>query len=209
MTLHIEDQHFTAPAALATLEGVAAILTEHGFDVELLDDMTDARARVRELIPVGASVFTSASETLRLSGIEADINDGDRYDPIKPRIVAMDRQTEMDGIRRLMSTPDFVVGSVHAVTQDGSLLIASASGSQLPGMAGGAAHAIWVVGAQKVVRDLSAGLRRVEEHCLPLETARAQRAYGHPSAITRLLILKREPYVGRSTVLLLREAVGF
>jgi hypothetical protein len=102
------------------------------------------------------------------------------------------------------------VGSVAALTETGSLVVASGSGSQLPGYAGGAARAIWIVGAQKVVPDLSTALRRVEDHCLPpLENARAQVAYGQPSAINRLLILNAEPHPGRGTVLLLREAIGF
>ncbi|MGE5292341.1 MAG: LUD domain-containing protein, partial [Micromonosporaceae bacterium] len=99
--------------------------------------------------------------------------------------------------------------SVAALTETGSLVVASASGGQLPGYAGGAARAIWIVGAQKVVPDLSTALRRVEDHCLPLENARAQVAYGQPSAINRLLILNAEPHPGRGTVLLLREAIGF
>ena len=88
-------------------------------------------------------------------------------------------------------------------------MIASASGSQLPGYAGGALRAIWIVGAQKVVPDLATALRRVEDHCLPLESARAQAVYGQPSAVNRLLILNAEPQPGRGTVLLLREAIGF
>jgi hypothetical protein len=83
------------------------------------------------------------------------------------------------------------------------------SGSQLPGYAGGAASAIWIVGAQKVVPDLSTALRRVEDHCLPLESARALAAYGWPSAVNRVLILNAEFQPGRGTVLLLREAIGF
>lgn len=209
MTVHVDDSQFTTPATSDALDRAATALTGNGFGVEILDDTAAARARVAELIPEGASVLTSASETLRLSGIDADINDGDRYDAVRPRLLAMDRATEMDDIRRLMTTPDVIVGSVHAVTEGGSLVIASGSGSQLPGFAGGAARAIWVVGAQKVVPDLSAGLRRVEEHCLPLETERAMRVYGTPSAISRLLILNREPYPGRSSVLFLREAIGF
>ena len=118
-------------------------------------------------------MFTGASETLRLSGIDEDINASGRYDAIKPRVLAMDRATSAE-IRRLLASPDVIVGSVAAVTETGSLVVASASGSQLPGYAGGAARAIWIVGAQKVVPDLSTALRRVEEHCLPLESARAQ-----------------------------------
>jgi hypothetical protein len=101
------------------------------------------------------------------------------------------------------------MGSVAAVTETGSLVIASGSGSQLPSYAGGAARRIWIIGAQKIVPDLGTALRRVEEHCLPLESARTQEIYGWPSAVNGLLILNAEPYPGRSTIMLLREAIGF
>jgi hypothetical protein len=209
MTTAIPAAQFTDPAPAERLERTAAALTAHGFSVEILDDVAAARARIKDLIPEGTSVFTGASETLRLSGIEEDINASGRYDAIRPRVLAMDRATEADDIRRLIASPDVEVGSVAAVTETGSLVIASASGSQMPGYAGGAARAIWIVGAQKVVADLSTALRRVEEHCLPLEDARAQVAYGYPSAVNRLLILNAEFLPGRGTVLLLREAIGF
>ena len=117
--------------------------------------------------------------------------------------------TQAGEIRRMYAIPDVVVGSVAALTETGSLVVASASGSQLPSYSGGAARSIWIVGAQKLVPDLPAALRRVEEHCLPLENARALAAYGQPSAINHLLILNAEPYPGRSTVLLLHDAIGF
>jgi hypothetical protein len=209
MTTPMPATTFADPAPAQRLERAAAALTAHGFVVEVLDDAATARTRITVLIPEGASVFTGASETLRLSGIDDDINASGRYDAVRSRGRALDRATQMAEIWRLMSTPDVIVGSVHAVTETGSLVIASASGSQLPGYAGGAARAIWIVGAQKVVPDLSAALRRVEDHCLPLESARAQAAYGSPSAINRLLILNAELEPGRGTVLLLREAIGF
>jgi hypothetical protein len=200
---------FAEPATAQRLERAAAALAAHGFTVEILDDAAAARVRIKDLIPAGASVFTGASETLRLAGIEKDINAGGRYDAIRARGQAMNRATQLAEIWRLMSTPDVIVGSVHAVTETGCLVIASASGSQLPGYAGGSLRAIWVVGAQKVVPDLSTALRRVEEHCLPLESDRAMNVYGKPSAINRLLILNAEPQPGRGIVLLLREAIGF
>jgi hypothetical protein len=209
MTTSIPAPSFADPAPAQRLERAAAALTARNFAVEILDDAVAARARIKDLIPEGASVFTGASETLRLSGIDADINTSGRYQAVKPRVLAMDRATEADDIRRLLACPDVVVGSVHAVTETGSLVAASGSGSQLPGYAGGAARRIWIVGAQKVVPDLSTALRRVEDHCLPLESARTRAAYGFPSAINHLLILNAEPHPGRSTVLLLREAIGF
>ena len=209
MTTPIPATLFADPAATQRLERAAAALTAHGFAVEILADAVAARTRIKDLIPEGASVFTGASETLRLSGIEEDINNSGRYEAIRPRGLAMDRATQMDEIRRMLASPDVIVGSAAALTETGSLVVASASGSQLPGYAGGSACAIWIVGAQKVVPDLSTALRRVEDHCLPLESARAQVAYGCPSAINRILILNAEPHPGRGTVLLLREAIGF
>jgi hypothetical protein len=209
MTTSIPAPLFTEPASAQRLERVAAALTRKNFAVEILDDAAAARTRIKDLIPEGASVFTGASETLRLSGIEEDINDSGRYDSLKSRGRTMDRATQRNEIWRALSVPDVIVGSVAAVTETGSLVIGSASGSQLPGYAGAAPRAIWVVGAQKVVPDLPAALRRVEEHCLPLESDRAQRVYGVPSALNRVLILNAEPEPGRGTVLLLREAIGF
>ena len=209
MPTPIPTTSFAEPATAPRVERAAAALAAHGFTVEILDDAAAARVRIKDLIPAGASVFTGASETLRLAGIEEDINAGGRYDAIRARGQAMNRATQLAEIWRLMSTPDVVMGSVHAVTETGSLVIASASGSQLPGYAGGSLRAIWVVGAQKVVPDLSSALRRVEEHCLPLESDRAMNVYGKPSAINRLLILNAEPQPGRGIVLLLREAIGF
>jgi hypothetical protein len=105
-------------------------------------------------------VFTGASETLRLSGIEADINASGRYQAVRPRVLAMDRATQADEIRQLTASPDVVMGSVAAVTETGSLVVASASGSQLPAYSGGAARAIWIAGAQKVVPEHRAAPRR-------------------------------------------------
>ncbi|RFU39544.1 hypothetical protein DZF91_21880 [Actinomadura logoneensis] len=209
MTTAQQATPFSTPATAQRLERAATALTANGFTVEVLDDVAAARVRIAELIPEGASVFTGASETLRLSGIEKDINVSGRYDAVKPRGLAMDRASQGDEIRRVYASPDVTVGSVHAVTETGSLVIASGSGSQLPGYAGGAARAIWVVGGQKIVPDLATALRRVEEHCLPLENVRAMKVYGQPSAVNRLLILNGEYVPGRGTVLLLREAIGF
>jgi acyl-CoA hydrolase len=209
MTTSVSATSFTDPASVERLERVAAALTANNFAAEILDDAAAARTRVKDLIPEGANVFTGASETLRLSGIDEDINNSGRYDAVRPRGLALDRDTQMDEIRLLLASPDVIVGSVNAVTETGSLVIASATGSQLTGYVGGAARVIWVVGAQKVVPDLSTALRRVEDHSLPLENDRVMKVSGKPSAINRLLIINAEFHPGRGTVLLLREAIGF
>jgi LUD domain len=196
---HIEEQ----------IERTARALAGHAFTVEVLEDAQAARARVAALVHEGAAVYTAASETLRLSGIEDDLNHSGRYVAVKPRARLLDRATQAAEIRRLTATPDVVVGSVSAVTEDGTLVAVSASGSQLPAYAGGAGQVILVVGAQKIVPDLEAALRRIETYPLPLEDARARVTYGRPSAINKLLVVNAEPFRGRTTVLLLREAIGF
>ncbi|MET8545338.1 LUD domain-containing protein [Kitasatospora sp. NPDC004799] len=206
---HTAPAPYTDPAGADRLERTAAALAANGFTVEVLDDAAAARARIAELVPADATVFTGASETLRLSGIEEDVNAGDRYRAVKPRALGMDRVAEADELRRMIATPDVVLAGVAAVTETGSLVLASATGSQLPACVGGAGRAIWIVGAQKIVPDLPAALRRVEAHVLPLESERARAAYGQPSVVNQLLVLNAPARLTQGTVLLLREAVGF
>jgi LUD domain len=209
MTTPVSTTSYTEPAPAETLEQVAAALRDHNFAVEVVDDAAAARERAKDLIAEGALVFTGASETLRLSGIDEDINTSGRYDSVKSRSFTMDRATQMGEIWKLLACPDVIVGSVAAVTETGSLVAASASGSQLAALSGAAQQVILVIGAQKVVPDLATALRRVEEYCLPLENERALQAYGVKSALNRVLILNAEPHPGRVTILLLREAVGY
>lgn len=205
----VPDERFALPAQDQQLSRAADALASRGFGVEILADAAMARARVRDLLQEGTAVLTSASETLRLSGITDDVNASGRYRAIGPLAMSLDRATRMDDIRALTAAPDAVVGSVAAVTETGSLLAASASGSQIPSYGGGAALRIWVVGAQKVVPDLETALRRIETYAYPLEDARARAVYGQPSAMNEILIVNGEPFPGRTRVLLLRQAIGY
>ena len=150
-----------------------------------------------------------ASPSLEDSGIAAEIEQSGRYEPLRPRIWSMDRETQADEIRRLTAAPDVMLGSVHAVTETGSLVTASASGSQLGPYAAGAGRVILVVGTQKIVSDLEEALRRIDDYVFPLEDARAQAAYGVHSGVNKVLIINREYTPGRTTVVFVDEALGF
>ncbi len=102
-----------------------------------------------------------------------------------------------------------MLGSVHAVTETGSLLAASMSGSQLGPYASGAGRVILVVGAQKIVSDVEERLARIAGYVYPLEDARAQAAYGVHSGVNKVLIVNREINPGRITVVLVDEVIGF
>src|SRR5205814_9645643 len=138
-----------------------------------------------------------------------EIDKSGRYESLRPRLFSMDRQTRADEIRRLGAAPDVMLGSVHAVTETGSLLAASMGGSQLGPYVSGAGRVILLVGTQTIVPDLEEGLRRINEYAFPLEDARAQAAYGIHSAVNKVLIINREIVAERITVVLVDEALGF
>jgi hypothetical protein len=193
----------------ARVKRTMAALEAHGITVLRAADAADARRIVVGLIPGGSHVYHGASQTLDLTGITNEIEKSGRYEAIRPRIWSMDRQTQADEIRRLTASPDVMLGSVHAVTETGSLLTASMGGSQLGPYVAGAARVILVVGTQKIVSDLEEGLRRIDEYAFPLEDARAQAAYGIHSGVNKVLIINREITPGRITVVLVDEVLGF
>jgi len=200
-------------AAHESIERAAKALRANGFEVTLAADAAEARQKVLALVPPGSEVFTMTSMTLEATGLARELNEPGRYDSIRNRLNAMDPKTQERAMRKLCAAPDFALGSVHAVTEDGALVIASNTGSQLGAYAYSAGKVIWVVGAQKVVKDVEEGQRRIREHVLGLETARARKAYGLPeswnSYYSKVLLFRREINPGRAHVVLVNEALGF
>src|ERR1700688_383793 len=199
---------FAAQPDDQTLADTIVALEEHGFSVEVVDDVDAARQAVLTRIPRGSSVMTNPSVTLQETGIADAINDGERYDSARNRMFALDFATQAQQMKAIGGQPDYALGSVHAVTQDGTLVTASASGSQLASYAWGAANVIFVVGAQKLVPTLAAAHERIYQHSLPLEDARAQAAYGQHSQVGKILEIHQE-LPGRIHIVLTRQPVGF
>ncbi len=191
-----------------TLAATVVALEEHGFSVEVADDLDAARDAVLARIPKGSTVMTNTSVTLQETGIADAINDGGPYDSARNRMFALDFATQLQEMKAIAGQPDYALGSVHAVTHDGALVIASASGSQLASYAWGAADVIFAVGAQKLVPNLEAARERIIEHSLKLEDARAYAAYGQNSFVGKVLELHQE-LPGRIHVVLIRQSVGF
>jgi LUD domain len=200
---------FGTVADEASVNRAQAALEANGIKVLRAADAAEAKRIVLGLIPDGAQVHHGASQTLEVAGIIDAVDKSGRYEPLRPRIWGMDRKTQGDEIRRLGAAPDVMLGSIHAVTETGSLIVASMGGSQLGPYASGAGRVILVVGTQKIVSDLEEGLRRVNEYAFPLEDARAQLAYGIHSAVNKVLIINREVVPGRITVVFVDEVLGF
>jgi hypothetical protein len=202
------NEEFARPADDGMITRAAEALRGHGFEVEIVEDGEAARDRVMSLVPEGAEVGEGASATMRAIGVTAIIDESGLYDAVRPRTRAMDRATQMREIRKLGAAPDFQINSVQAVTEDGRMVVASMTGSQLGPIGFGAGKVILVVGSQKIVPDLASAFRRIEEYSYPLEDANLQEAFGRHSAINKMLVLNAEFIPGRITVILVRRPVG-
>jgi acyl-CoA hydrolase len=199
---------FTALPDEQTLAETVTALEEHGFSVEVVDSLDDARRAVLARIPAGSSVMTNTSVTLDETGIADAINESGQYESARKKMFALDFATQAQEMKVIGGQPDYALGSVHAVTRDGTLVIASASGSQLASYAWGAANVIFVVGAQKLVPTLLDAHDRIYQHSLPLEDVRAQAAYGQHSSVGKVLEIHQE-LPGRIHIVLIRQPAGF
>jgi LUD domain len=204
----LAPDRFTTLHDEQTLAATVVALEEHGFSVEVVDDLEAAREAVLARIPDGVSVMTNTSVTLQETGIADAINDGRPYESARNKMMALDFATQLQEMKAIAGQPDFALGSVHAVTRDGALFIASASGSQLSSYAWGAANVIFVVGAQKLVPTAEAAREQIYQHSLKLEDARALAAYGQNSYVGKILEIHQE-LPGRIHVVLVRQSVGF
>ena len=205
------DQDFGGRADEAAIERAAAGLRAKGYAVHIVDDAAAAKATILEILPEGAEVGQGASQTLEDIGVTEAIEQSGRYDAVRMKTRSMDR-TSPEGLRAMRKLgvgPDWYVNSAHAVTEDGTILVASNTGSQLAPLSFGAGEVIFAIGSQKIVPDLATAFRRLEEHILPLESERMQGIYGVDSEIKKVLIIHKEFRPSRFTIVLIKEPAGF
>ncbi len=191
------------------VEAAVARLRARGIEVVVVETLDDLRREVLARIPAGSDVFDGASQTLEQSGVVRALSETPGITRMKTRLFAMDRKTQAREICRISQAPDVALGSVHAITEDGVVLVASATGNQLGPYSYGAARVIWVAGIQKIVPTLEDGFDRIEKYSFPLEDARARVAYKSPSVISQTLVVRYEYRPGRTTMILVRQNVGF
>jgi L-lactate utilization protein LutB len=204
----IPNQEFNRLASDEQLTRTARALEANGMHTIIAEAGEQARTYVLDMITSGSQVYNPPSRTLEQIGLAKDIETSERFVPLRARINTMDRATQRREIRQIIGSPDVVVGSVHAITEQGQVLIASASGSQLGSAVLGAESVIWVAGTQKLVSTLEEGLRRIREYSHPLENERTLQAYGRPSALNKILIVNGEQS-GRITIILVKQNLGF
>ncbi len=198
------------PATKKIIEKTMETLNKKGVTTYFVENRKEAKNKVFEILPKNAEVMDMTSVTLEKTGIAKEIQESGRYKSVRNKLNSMNKDIDGREMQRIGAAPEYVVGSVHAVTEEGDILIASATGSQLPAYAYGSGHVIWVVGVQKIVRDVDQAMKRIHEHSLPLESERARKAYGVPgSAVNKLLIIHNEAQQGRITIIFVNEVLGF
>jgi len=203
------DYTFSKPASEERIQRTAKALKKRGFTVEVVDSPEDARAFVRDILPHDKTIFTALSETVRLSGLGQDINGPESsLISLRKELDKMDPVKQFRERVKLGAAPDVVVGSVHAITESGRVLVGSGSGNQLGPYAASAEKVIWLVGSQKIVPDFEAGMRRLEMYSYPLEDIRMHEAFGRGSFLAKVLVMNADR-PGRITIVLIRQAIGF
>jgi hypothetical protein len=199
-------------AQLASNERIAETqeaLNANNIQTVVVDTAEEALQYVLSLLPEGAEVHTGASRTLDQIGLTAELEESGRYQAIRPQLRQLDRMTQGRKWRKLASSPDFMLGSVHAVTEQGQVLVASGGGSQIGPYASGAGTVIWVVGAQKLVRTLEDGLQRLQEYAYPLEDERMREATGRSTHLNQILIINGSLQPNRLKMVIVKEQLGF
>lgn len=202
---------FDTLASNEQIERTKRALEANGFTVVVADDEAAAKKAALDLIPKGSEVLTNTSKTLEVLGLTKEIDESGNYDSVRNKLNAMwGDESKKREQRKLGAAPDYTIGSVHAITEDGEVFVASNTGSQLPSYSYGAGTVIWVVGAQKLVKAAEEARKRLREYVLPLESERAKAAYGAPgSNISKLLVFSKEVQPGRITIILVKKALGF
>jgi len=203
------NKDFSKLADSKTIEKTVSALEGNGIKAIVVKNGSQAKKEALDMIHAGAEVLTMSSQTAEVVSLAKEINESKKYNSVRNQLMSMDRNTQGKEMAKLGAAPEFVIGSVHAVTEDGQLLIASASGSQLPAEAYSAGKVIFLVGTQKIVKDMQIGLKRIYEYSYPLEDERAQKAYGMRSGVNKILIINKEMTSGRITVILIKENLGF
>jgi len=200
------DTHPTDEELDAAVESLEA----SGFDVVVVEDADAALSELTAQIPAGAGVMDGHSTTLEEIGFMDHLMEGDHdWENRHAEVYGIDDDAERQRARREAQASDYFVGSVNAIAATGELVAADASGSRIGAYPFAAENLLLVAGINKIVGDLDAALDRLENVAYPLEDARAQEAYGQGSMIGKQLIYRQEAEDGRTTLVLVRESLGY
>jgi hypothetical protein len=199
-------------AAEGSIDKTIASLKSNNFDGLVVESGAEALAKIKELIPKGASVMNGASTTLQQIGFIDYLKDGAHgWNNLHATILAETDKEKQGDLRKQAILSDYYLGSVHALSQTGEMVIASNTGSQLPHLAYTSPNLVLVVSTKKITPDLMSAFERLDKHVVPKEDVRLMGVYNAHTMHSKTLILHKEnPNMGRRVlVILVKENLGF
>ncbi len=209
--VHPNADKWSSLPSEVVLQRTIESLKARGVDAHLVFSKEDALKLILKLIPDGAEISSGASASLDEVGLLHLLKSGSHHwKNLKDQIAAEKDPVQRRALQVKATMAEFFLGSVHAVAETGEIVVASASGSQIPAYSYNSKNVIWVVGAQKIVPNLEQAIQRVREYSLPMESA-SMRKLGYPgSMIGKMLIFEKESSSSprKLTMILVNEKVG-
>ena len=197
------------PATVESINRTIEALADRNVDAVLVESREAALAKLLELVPEGGEVFVSTSETLDTIGYTEYMHGNDRYINLHDQMLAQPDAASQREFRRTTTTADYFVGSVQAIAETGEIVVASGSGSQIGAFAYGARRVIMVAGTQKICPTLSEAEARTRGYTLELHDRWLEGRGSGPAPIGKFLVMEHEPVVGRITMILIPESLGW
>ncbi len=202
------NKNFEKLASESKIEKTLEALVGNGMETIIAENKEEAKKMIFNMIPLGVEIMNMTSVTLSELGIDKEINESERFASVRKKMATTVNHKGIEK-RRLGAAHEWVIGSAHAVTEEGQIMVASATGSQIPSYVYGALNVMFIIGTQKIVKNLDDGFKRIYKYALPLENERALKVYGVPSGVNKILIINKEVAPGRITVLLVKQKLGF
>lgn len=130
----------------------------------------EALKTVMSMIPEGSVVGFGDSLTLREMGVVSALTEGN-YTFLNPWAPGVDNEENIALKRRALTADIFVTGT-NALTMDGKIVNVDGHGNRVAAMLFGPGKVIIVVGINKIVADVEAGLERIRNEAAPLNVKR-------------------------------------
>lgn len=203
------NMKFSKLAPEQSIEKAVKSLADNGIVAKVTENEEEAKKEVLKLVSPGDEVFTMSSVTLDKTEIAKEIDESGKYNSVRNKLNSLDRNTQKREMKKEGAAPQISIGSVHAVTEDGKIFIASGSGSQISAAVYGADKVIFVIGTQKIVKDTDEAMKRIYEYSYPLENQRMMKAHGVGSYPRKILIINKESTPERIFVIFIKENIGF
>lgn len=203
---------YTKLASKEILEKVVVELSKRNVEAVVVESGAEALAKIKELIPAGASVMNGASVTLEQIGFVDYLKEGKHsWNNLHKAIVEEKDPAKQSLLRKQALLSDYYLGSVHALAETGEFVIASNTGSQMPHIVFSSPNLIFVVSAKKIVPTLPDAMKRLLEHVVPLEDKHMQEKYGVGTALNKIVTFNNESSItGRKVrMILVNEDLGF